>query len=87
MLVLIPDLQWIRPSLPDDITLSPPALDFMNEKCLAGEPGQRPTAKDLLKHTFITDVDASWTFKESKVGLMVAQRGAKTIRAELEHYE
>lgn len=69
-----------RPPLPPDIRLSNTALDFMNERCLAKDPSNRPVARDLLQHPFITDVDRNWTFAGSKIGKAVAKRAPKTIR-------
>lgn len=54
--------------MPDDLELDADALDFMNERCLALDPADRSTAKDLLAHPFITTCDPSWTFAESIVG-------------------
>ncbi|WWC86729.1 uncharacterized protein L201_001607 [Kwoniella dendrophila CBS 6074] len=70
-----------RPPLPPDIHLSNIALDFMNTKCLATDPRDRPIAKDLLQHPFILDKDPNWTFKDSKIGQAVAKRGAKRVQA------
>ncbi|WVF69666.1 hypothetical protein IAT40_004445 [Kwoniella sp. CBS 6097] len=70
-----------RPPLPPEIHLSDIALDFMNEKCLATDPRDRPMAKDLLQHPFILDRDENWTFAESKIGKAVAKRGAKRVQA------
>ena len=69
-----------RPPLPPDLKLSPAALDFMNEKCLAKDPSNRPFARDLLQHPWILDVDRNWTFEKSKIGKAVAKRAPKTIR-------
>ena len=65
-----------RPPLPPDMHLSETALDFMNEKCLAKNPRDRPMAVDLLKHPFITEFDPNWTFAGSKIGKAVKKRGA-----------
>ncbi|WWC68103.1 uncharacterized protein I206_102024 [Kwoniella pini CBS 10737] len=70
-----------RPPLPSDIHLSEIQLDFMNTKCLATHPEDRPMAKDLLQHPFILDKDRNWTFKDSKIGKAVAKRGAKRVQA------
>ncbi|WWC59626.1 uncharacterized protein I303_102185 [Kwoniella dejecticola CBS 10117] len=70
-----------RPPLPADIHLSETQLDFMNTKCLATDPRDRPMAKDLLQHSFIRDKDPTWTFKDSKIGKAVAKRGAKRVQA------
>lgn len=70
-----------RPPLPPDIVLSSVALDFLNEKCLATDPRNRPMARDLLQHEFIKDKDLTWTFKDSKIGKAVAKRGAKRPQA------
>jgi mitogen-activated protein kinase kinase kinase len=69
-----------KPSLPSEIILKPEAEDFLYQKCLASDPAGRPTARELLDDAFIKDVDPKWTFSESKIGMMVAQRGAKSIR-------
>ncbi|KAK4686856.1 mitogen-activated protein kinase kinase kinase, partial [Tremellales sp. Uapishka_1] len=70
-----------RPPLPPDIHLSKVALDFLNDKCLAKNPRDRPMATDLLRHQFIQDVDPKWNFAESKIGKAVAKNKAKTIKA------
>lgn len=70
-----------RPPIPADVQLSPPALDFLNERCLAKDPGDRPVAWELLKHPFITEVDPKWTFANSKIGKAVAKKAPKTVRA------
>lgn len=60
------------PPVPDDVNLSPVADDFLNKRCFAPNPRDRPTATDLLRHPFILDVDPMWTFAESAIGKAVA---------------
>lgn len=60
------------PPVPDDVTLSATADDFLNKKCFAPNPRDRPVADDLLRHSFITDRDSDWTFADSKIGKAVA---------------
>lgn len=69
-----------RPPLPEDIHLSDIALDFMNDKCMAKDPRDRPMASELLKHQFITERDPNWTFAASKIGKAVAKRVPKSIK-------
>jgi hypothetical protein len=57
--------------VPDDVVLSPIADDFLNNCCFASNPHDRPTAVELLKHRFITDVDPNWTFATSGIGRAV----------------
>ncbi len=59
------------PPVPEDVTLSATADDFLNKKCFASNPRDRPTAVELLLHAFITDVDPHWTFAESGIGRAV----------------
>jgi mitogen-activated protein kinase kinase kinase len=66
-----------RPPVPDDVVLSATANDFMNEKCLAIEPNDRPTAEELKRHPFITDFDPRWTFADSNLGRLVNAGTAK----------
>ncbi|EIW71137.1 hypothetical protein TREMEDRAFT_67590 [Tremella mesenterica DSM 1558] len=66
-----------RPPLPPDIHLSATALDFMNEKCMAKNPRDRPMAVELLQHPFITEYDPNWTFAESKIGMAVRKKAPK----------
>ncbi|CAD6585096.1 MAG: hypothetical protein TREMPRED_004049, partial [Tremellales sp. Tagirdzhanova-0007] len=70
-----------RPPLPPEVHLSETALDFMNNRCLAKDPRDRPMARDLLQHPFITNVDSSWTFAASKIGKAVARKAPKSINA------
>ena len=70
-----------RPPLPPDVHLSEVALDFMNSRCLAKNPRDRPMARDLLEHQFITDIDEDWTFAASKIGKAVAKKAPKHIIA------
>jgi hypothetical protein len=69
------------PPVPDDVTLSPVADDFLNKKCFAPSPRDRPVAEELLRHPFITDRDPNWTFMDSKIGRAVAA-GTKRRRVE-----
>lgn len=69
------------PPVPDDVTLSPVADDFLNKKCFASSPRDRPVAEELLRHPFITDRDPNWTFMDSKIGRAVAA-GTKRRRVE-----
>ncbi|GHJ85831.1 hypothetical protein NliqN6_2233 [Naganishia liquefaciens] len=66
-----------RPPVPDDVVLSATANDFMNEKCLAIEPNERPTAEELKRHPFIVDCDPTWTFADSNLGRLVNAGAAK----------
>lgn len=59
--------------------LSPNALDFMNERCLAKDPSDRPMAKELLQHPWILDSDKGWTFEKSKIGKAVAKTAPKSM--------
>lgn len=59
------------PPVPDDVNLSPAADDFLNKRCFASNPHDRPTATELLRHPFILDVDPNWTFEESMIGKAV----------------
>lgn len=68
------------PALPPDIKLDPVAFDFLYAKCLVGDPHDRPTARDLIEHPFVTETDPGWTFENSKIGKAVAQRGATSLR-------
>ncbi|WVR04740.1 hypothetical protein IAU60_001751 [Kwoniella sp. DSM 27419] len=70
-----------RPPLPPEIHISDIALDFLNNKCLATDPRDRPMARDLLQHPFILEKDPRWTFENSKIGKAVAKRGAKRVQA------
>lgn len=69
----------MRPPVPDDVHLDDAALDFLNTKCLALDPKDRPTAVELLQHKFITKVDPKWTFKDSKIGRNVANTAPRTM--------
>lgn len=60
------------PPVPDDVTLSSTADDFLNKRCFAPNPRDRPTASELLHHPFILDVDPGWTFEKSAIGRAVA---------------
>lgn len=44
---------------------------------MAKNPADRPMAKELLKHPFITEYDSKWTFKDSTIGKAVAKNGVK----------
>ncbi|KAL7419201.1 mitogen-activated protein kinase kinase kinase [Cryptotrichosporon argae] len=68
------------PPLAPDLHLSPVALDFLFQNCLATDPRERPMAVDLLQHPFITERDPSWTFEKSKIGKAVAKRGVRGVR-------
>ncbi|ORY24027.1 kinase-like domain-containing protein, partial [Naematelia encephala] len=70
-----------RPPLPPDIHLNDVALDFMNEKCLAKDPRDRPTAKELMEHRFIAERDPTWSFATSKIGKAVAKKAPRTMKA------
>jgi len=69
------------PPVPEDVTLSSVADDFLNKKCFASNPRDRPVAEELLLHPFITDRDPTWTFMDSKIGKAVAA-GTKRKRIE-----
>lgn len=69
----------MRPPVPDDVELDDAAIDFLNDKCLALDPKDRPTAIELLSHKFITETDPKWTFKDSKIGRNVANTAPRTI--------
>lgn len=78
MLILVQMFSNKRsPPLPPDIHLSLAANDFLNVRCLAYEPANRPVAKDLIEHAFIQDVNPRWTFAESDIGRKVAKNGEK----------
>ena len=73
-------LMWRKgPPVPNDVKLDDAAEDFLNVKCLALDPKDRPTALELLKHPFITVTDENWTFKDSKIGRNVASMAPRTI--------
>ena len=66
------------------MTLSAVALDFMNNRCLASDPNNRPMAHELLGHPFITEYDPNWVFSGSKIGKAIAKKGAKALKRERE---
>ncbi|BEJ12590.1 hypothetical protein CspHIS471_0210500 [Cutaneotrichosporon sp. HIS471] len=74
MQVIVKLLQRCTPSIPSDVRLSAQALKFLFECCLVIDPNDRPTAVELLEHEFVTDLDPTWTFHESRIGKAVARR-------------
>ncbi|KLT39786.1 kinase-like protein [Cutaneotrichosporon oleaginosum] len=77
MTVILNLFHRCTPRLPNDVQLSPVALKFLYQCCLAINPRDRPTAIELLQHEFLTDRNPSWTFSDSKIGKAVAKRGAR----------
>ncbi|KAG9085216.1 hypothetical protein FS749_004608 [Ceratobasidium sp. UAMH 11750] len=48
------------PPVPDDVYLSPLADDF-RQKCFAVDPAERPTAAELLTHSWLK-TSPGWVF-------------------------
>ncbi|BEI89689.1 uncharacterized protein CcaverHIS019_0210510 [Cutaneotrichosporon cavernicola] len=74
MQVILKLFHQCRPSIPSDVRFSAQALKFLFECCLVIDPNARPTAVELLEHEFVTDLDPTWTFHESRIGKAVARR-------------
>ena len=66
---------------PIEVTIPDTARNFLVGNCWGIKPEQRPTAKELLNHPFITEVDPTWSFAESEIGKVVAKKGSKAIKA------
>ncbi|KII93880.1 hypothetical protein PLICRDRAFT_36100 [Plicaturopsis crispa FD-325 SS-3] len=54
----------LPPPVPNDVVLSPAALDFRN-KCFATNPEDRPSAAELRKHPYLI-LPPGWTFNSFK---------------------